>query len=443
MDLQYLADKFEIILDSIADGLFTVDKNFNITFFNKAAEKITKISRSEAVGNPCCEIFKSNICEKDCALRKTIDTGTPISNKTVRIISMDGDKIPISISTAVLKDNNGRLLGGVETFRDLSQLYNLKQQLLDKYTVNDIISKNDKMKKIFSILPNIAESQSTVLLEGHSGTGKELFARAIHNLSNQKEHLFLAVNLSALPENLLESELFGYSKGAFTGANKDKPGRIALAKNGTLFLDEIGEISPAFQVKLLRVIQEKTYEPLGTNKSINANVRFIFATNKNLKTLVQQGHFREDLYYRISVITITLPSLKEKKDDIPILIEHFISYYNKINNKEISGIHNEALSILLNYDYPGNVRELQNIIEHAFILCNDEDFIQINHLPDYLFKGKTISKEKLTLRLAEKNLIIETLKRNNYKKEKTAQELGIDYTTLWRKLNKYGLGKEK
>jgi len=444
MDTNKISDDIQLILDSISDGLFTVDNNYLITFFNKAAEKITGIPRKDALGRRCCDVFKANICENECALKSTIKTSKAIINKTVWIITLDGTKMPISISTAVLKDKSGKFIGGVETFRDLTQIEKLKKELQEKYTINDIVSKNNHIRKIFEILPEIAESNSNVLIEGPNGSGKELFAKAIHNISTRQKSPFIAVNLSALPDNLLESELFGYKKGAFTGAVKDKTGRLALAEKGTLFLDEIGEISPAFQVKLLRVIQEKEYEPLGGTATEKANVRFIFATNRNLEELIKKGEFREDLYYRINVVKIKIPSLKKRLEDIPLLINHFITLYNKINNKTITGMENDALSLLMHYDFPGNVRELKNIIEHAFILCK-HDMIQIKHLPEYLIKdiNTIISKKSMTLEDMEKEMIMDALKRNKNKKEISAKELGIDYTTLWRKMNKYGIKNVK
>jgi transcriptional regulator with PAS, ATPase and Fis domain len=251
--------------------------------------------------------LKADTCEKSCCLRATMKSGEPIINKKVYIINAQGRRLPISISTALLHDTKGKLLGAVETFRDISVEEDLRKVIRANYSFTDIISKNHRMLRLFDILPDIAESASTVLIEGESGTGKELVARAIHNLSARKRQPFVAVNCSALPDTLLESELFGYKTGAFTGAKKDKPGRFQLAENGTLFLDEVGDITPAMQVKLLRVVQEKTYEPLGAIKSIEHNVRLIAATNKNLEDLVHQGHFREDLFYRIISVMAPWP----------------------------------------------------------------------------------------------------------------------------------------
>jgi transcriptional regulator with PAS, ATPase and Fis domain len=367
-------------------------------------------------------------------------TGAPIINKKVYIIDAEGRRLPISISTALLHDKKGKLLGAVETFRDISIEEDLRKAIQSKYSFEDIISKNHKMLQLFDMLPDIATSTSTVLIEGESGTGKELFARAIHNLSLRKKQPFIAVNCSALPDTLLESELFGYKAGAFTDAKKDKPGRFRLAENGTLFLDEIGDITPAMQVRLLRVLQEKTYEPLGAAESVEHNVRIIVATNKKLDELVRQGSFREDLFYRIHVFNITLPPLRERMEDIPLLTEHFIARFNALQKKDITGVSDEAMPLLMSYSYPGNIRELANIIERAFILCKI-GFIEKKHLPETLF---TVSDshavtDAISLKDMTSNYLINALKQNNWNRLQTARQLGMHKSTLYRKIKSLGL----
>ncbi len=424
-----------IILDSIADGVFTIDQDWRITSFNRAAQEITRVSREEAVGQLCKDVLKADICEKNCCLRMTMKTGKPIINKRVNIIDADGRKLPISISTALLRDGKGKLLGAVETFRDISVEEDLRKAIQGKYSFEDIISKNHQMLQLFDILPDIAASSSTVLIEGESGTGKELVARAIHNLSPRKRQPFVAVNCSALPDTLLESELFGYKAGAFTDAKKDKPGRFRAAENGTLFLDEIGEISPAMQVKLLRVLQEKTYEPLGTTRSVEHNVRIIAATNRNLEDLVRQNRFREDLFYRINVFKIHLPPLRERMEDIPLLIDHFIGRFNILQKKNIEGISDEAMALLMAHRYPGNIRELANLIERAFILCK-EGRIEKKHLPDFLFAANTSQEAKYvaSFRDLEADYLQNAIRRNNGNLPQTARQLGIHRSTLYRKI---------
>ena len=432
----------DIILDSIADGVFTTDTENIITSFNKAAESITGFSKVEALGQYCFDIFRANICQSACALRKTIQTGKPIVSLEVNILNKKGRRIPISISTAVLKDEAGNLIGGVETFRNLSQIEALKKELNKQYTFEDIVSKNHKIQEIFSILPDIAESDSTVLIQGPNGSGKELFARAIHNLSKRKDNPYVAVNCGALPDTLLESELFGYVKGAFTDARADKPGRFARAEGGTLFLDEIGDISPAFAAKLMRVLEEKEYEPLGATKTVKADVRIIAATNKDLQSLVESGAFREDLYYRLNVVRIELPLLKERREDIPLLTDHFVNQFNLKMGKNITGVSDEVLSLLMKYDFPGNIRELENMMEHAFVLCKG-DFIELEHLPTELSNAKHYSTQAAwPLENAEVETIRKILEKYGGNRLKTAQELGIDRTTLWRKMKKYGFMDE-
>ena len=432
------SDKLSAILDSIADGVFTVDENWLITSFNRAAEEITGVPREEAIGSRCYDVFRANICENDCALRRTISTGEPVVNEPVYIINSRGDRTPITISTAPLKDKKGRIIGGVETFRDLSRLEQLRKELENRYTFEDMVSKSPKFQRIFAILPTIADSDSTVVIQGESGTGKELLARAIHSLSRRKNKTMVTVNCAALPDNLLESELFGYKAGAFTDAKRDKPGRFALAEGGTIFLDEIGDISTALQVRLLRILQDKTYEPLGAVETKKVDVRVITATNRSLAELVKAGKFRDDLFYRINVINITIPPLRERKEDIPLLIEHFIGRFNKLQGKDLAGVTPEVMSVLMNHDYPGNVRELENIIEHGFVLCPG-GLITIEHLPDNLRTSEIQTSTADTLQDLEAQFIESALRRNKWNRLKTAQELGMHKTTLFRKIKKYGI----
>lgn len=430
------------ILDSIADGVFTVNPDMKITFLNRAAEKITGVSQLDAIGQYCFEVLRSNICETSCPMRNSLTTGKDYKNRHVNILNTDGKQVPINISTSVLKDERDNIVGGVETFRDFSTIEALRKEIKQSYTFEDIVSKNDRVLKIFSILPEISESDTTVLIQGSSGSGKELFARAIHNLSNRKNKPFIAVNCGALPDNLLESELFGYIKGAFTDAKKDKPGRFALARGGTIFLDEVESLSPATQVKLLRVLQEKEFEPLGATSPIKSDVRIISATKINLLDLVNKNEFRDDLFYRLNIVKIELPSLTERRDDIPLLINHFIEKFNHRMGKYITNVSSDVLEILMTYNYKGNIRELENIIEHAFVMCQNEE-IQINHLPLEIYSSPTTNKnentEVLPLEKIECQSIMESLERHKGNKVEVAKELKLHRTTLWRKMKKYGL----
>jgi len=422
-----------VILDSVADGVFTVDGAFRITSFNHAAETITGVPRREATGNPCCEVFRASICEAECALKETMRTGRPVVNRQVYILHSSGERVPISVSTSVLKDQRGRILGGVETFRDLRLVEQLRAEVSRQYTFADILSKNSKMQRLFAVLPAVAESDSTVLIEGESGTGKELVARAIHTLSPRRNGPLVTVNCGALPDTLLESELFGYKAGAFTDARTDKPGRFALAEGGTLFLDEIGDVSPALQVRLLRVLENRTYEPLGSTKSLQANVRVVAASNRRLTDLVKTGKFREDLYYRVNVVRVDLPPLRQRKEDIPLLIDHFVARFNRLRGREIAGVSPETLAILLSHEYPGNIRELENVIEHAFILCRG-GVIQPDHLPEPLLPKQPSVAHAKTFRDLEARFIFDVLRRNEWNRLRAAKELGVHKTTLWRKI---------
>ena len=433
-----------IILDSIADGVFTVDDKMRITSFNRAAEKITGIKKEEANGQFCFEVLRANICEKACALKCSLKTSEQIIDKRVTILRSDGNEIPISISTSILKNEKGIFVGGVESFRDLSTIEELKKVINKGYTFEDIVSKNHEVLKIFDTLPIISQSESTVLIQGSSGTGKELFARAVHKLSTRKDGPFVAINCGALPDTLLESELFGYVKGAFTDAKKDKPGRFALAKGGSIFLDEVESLPLSIQVKLLRVLQEREFEPLGAVAPVKANVRLIAATKEDLAGLVKKKEFRDDLFYRLNVVKIYLPPLKKRREDIPLLVNHFLEMFNKRMGKSIRNVSPDVLELLMQYDYPGNVRELENIIEHCCVMCQGVD-IELKHMPPEM-RGQQneVLEKKLTKSLppfqtAERNLIVDILAKNNGSKAKTAEELKLHRATLYRKMKKYNL----
>jgi PAS domain S-box-containing protein len=436
------ADSTAIILESISDGVFTVDRGWRITSFNRAAEEITGIPRGEAIGRPCSEVFRSSMCEADCALRRTMETGQPAINRPAFIVNADGRRIPISVSTALLRAADGEVLGGAETFRDLSLVEELRKELEGRFQVGDLVSRSPSMRRIFDILPQVASSDSTVLIQGETGTGKELLARALHGLSPRRERPFVALSCGALPDTLLESELFGYKAGAFTGANRDKPGRFALAERGTLFLDEVGEISPAMQVRLLRVLQEKTYEPLGGTKPLAADVRIVAATNRDLAGLVRRDAFRQDLYYRIHVVRIDLPPLRRRKEDIPLLVDHFIDRFNRIQGKCIGGVDPDVLALLMAHDFPGNVRELENLIEHAFVLCR-EGRIETRHLPeDFLARlprAAGSGRMRSTLHALEAQVILEALRRNRNNRLAAARELGLHKSTLFRRIKALGI----
>lgn len=429
----------ESILESISDGVFTVDHQWRITSFNRAAEQITGILRKDALGRPCSEVFRASMCEADCALRRTMKSGKPVVNKSAFIINAEGGRIPISVSTALLRDRQGRITGGAETFRDLSLVEALRKALEGRFLIGDLVSRSNAMRRIHEIIPQVAKSDATVLIHGETGTGKELLARAVHSLSARSRAPFVAVHCGALPDTLLESELFGYCKGAFTGAARDKPGRFALAGAGTIFLDEIGDISPAFQVRLLRVLQEKVYEPLGGTRLYRTEARVVAATHHDLEALVHKGLFREDLFYRLNVVQLELPPLRDRREDIPLLAEHFVERFNQRQNKAVTGIAPDVMALLMAHPFPGNVRELENIIERAFVLC-EQGVIEQKHLPA-AFTGRSVALPEPAggsiaqqARAAEAQAIRTALKNAGYNRQAAARSLGLHKSTLFRKI---------
>ncbi len=435
----------EVILESISDGVFTVDHHWRITSFNRAAEEITGVDRREAMGRYCWEVFRSNMCEGDCALKRTMNDGKSFVSSATSIINRNKKLIPISVSTSLLVNDDGEVLGGVEIFRDHSLVEELRRDLGGGAAIDDMVSHSKRMQDIFAIIDQIGESDSSVLITGETGTGKELMARAIHNHSARRDQPFVTLNCGALPDNLLESELFGYKAGAFTDARTDRQGLFGAADKGTILLDEIGETSTAFQVKLLRVLEEGEYMPLGSSRTLKTNVRVIAATNRDLQQMVGCGSFRGDLFYRINVINVALPPLRERSEDILMLADRFIGKMNRRKNKMISGLSPEAADLLAAHHYPGNIRELENIIEHAFVLCRNGE-ITPDHLPASLFhrNGNDAFQEKepdlkTAVAAGEKEIILKALVQTGYNRTAAAARLGMHKATLFRKIKKLGI----
>ncbi len=431
-----------IIFDSISEGVFTTDHDCRITSFNSAAETISGFSREEAIGKYCFDIFRTDLCQTRCALRNTLENGKPVSNVRVTIITREGRKVPISVSTTVLRDEARRCIGAVEFFRDLSEIEGLQDKVFKLNRFEDLVSCNERMQRIFKLLPEIAESECNVLIQGPSGSGKELLAQALHNLSPRKHKSYIRINCAALPETLLESELFGYVRGAFTDAKRDKPGMFYMAQGGTLLLDEIGDMPLALQVKLLRVLNNGEYQPLGSTRMLQTDARIITSSNQDIKRMVEQGVFREDLFYRINVINIQIPPLCERLEDLPLLIEHFIQQFRTKRKKDIRGVSNEVLRLLRRYDFPGNVRELENAVEHAFVICRG-NIIEPEHLPERILEAVRSIEERSGQpsygQSSEESIIREALVRNRGNRRKTADELNMHRSTLWRKMEKYGI----
>lgn len=433
------SDSPTLILAGIPDGLFVVDTAGRITYCNEAASALTGITPAAALGRSCREVLKGSLCESACPVQEALTHHAPVNNRIAAIIDASGRRRTVSISAGVLRDDQGQVTGAVECLRDLSSIEEMKSAVGRAYSCEDMLSVNDRMRSLFDMLPAVAETSSTVLIRGATGTGKELLARALHRLSNRAGGPFVAVNCSALPDTLLESELFGYKSGAFTGAVHDKPGRFALARGGTIFLDEIGDITPALQVRLLRVLQERIFEPLGGVAPESADVRVIAATHRDLEQLVEEGTFRRDLFYRLNVIRLDLPTLKERPEDIPLLVDHFVDRFNEILGRNIEGMSDEALSALLTYDYPGNIRELENIIERAMVLCRTP-LIEVADLPAEI-AGHTAAPAAGTGRLRDMEAVLigEAMRASGGNRAEAARHLGIHRTTLYRKLKDLGL----
>ncbi len=428
-----------IILDSLAEGVVTIDGHNRITAFNRAAEQLTGLGRADVVGRDCQEVF-GPCCGGVCIITETLRTGEPLRDRPGQLKHRDGTLRPVSVTTNLLSDAKGRVLGAVGTIRDLSREVSLEKELKGSWRFEDLVSRSPRMRKLFELLPTVAQSTSTVLIQGESGTGKELLARALHAHSDRAEGPFVAVNCGALPDNLLESELFGFRKGAFTDAKADKPGRFERARGGTIFLDEIGEVSSAMQVRLLRVLQERTFEPLGANATVQADVRVLAATNRDLKQMVEAGSFRLDLYYRLNVVRLELPALRERAEDIPLLAEHFVDRLNRLQGRQVSGLTDDALAVLARHRFPGNVRELENVIERAFVMCGRGP-IAVDHLPDELLAAvpSAVQPTGSVLDRAEAEALEAALRRHRGNRAAVAKELGIHRATLYRKMREHSL----
>ena len=450
----------EIILDCISDGVITIDLEKRVTFLNQAMRTLLGYEKEDLAGNllACDVLVQSNICSShECVLERAL-CGKRVSNYEAVVRRKDGRLVPVSINTDFLLNEEGRLIGLIEVIRDISisqeltakvtEVNELKHRLGEQIKFENMVGRSRPMQEIFSKLPAIAASKTSVLITGESGTGKELVAYALHANSPRRHEPFVVVNCSSLSEGLLESEIFGHVKGAFTGAYVDKPGRFEVANRGTVFLDEIGEMSLATQVKLLRVLEHGEFERVGANQSIKVDVRIVAATNRNLMQAVQQGSFREDLYYRIRVFPIDLPPLRDRIEDLPLLISHFIEKFNRVMGKEVRQVTSDCLAALEHYPFPGNIRELQNIIEHAFVCC-ESLVIQFEHLPpDIQCHGRSGSNSYASESLEEMEVevIQQVLQKTGWRYKEASQRLGVSRSTLWRKLKQLGIlsnGKTK
>jgi PAS domain S-box-containing protein len=444
--IRYDERQLKIILDNLDIGVFTTTRGGYITFFNRVAEAISGHSRKEVLGKPCTLVLGGKAYDDTPLLNQSIADGKRRSHSKGVLTTKGGKTIPIRADYMALRNEQGRIVGGLATIQDLSLIHQLNRAIKSRYTFDDMIGKGPSMQKIFKIVSVVAPSNATILIEGSTGTGKDLLAKVVHNASKRADKPVVKVNCAALPDNLLESEMFGYVKGAFTGADQDKPGRFQEADGGTIFLDEIGDLPLSLQAKLLRVLEDQEFYPLGSRKTTKVDVRIIAATNQGLEKLVKKKRFRKDLFYRLNVIGLELPDLKERKEDIPLLIDHIMKRFGAEMETQSLKISEDAMEVLLNYDYPGNIRELENILEHALIICQNKT-MERRHLPLFLQKRPlssgaseaAVSEQALSSQQADKQLILEMLQRNNWNRSKTARALNIDRTTLWRKMKKYGL----
>ncbi|MBI5521752.1 MAG: sigma 54-interacting transcriptional regulator [Desulfarculus sp.] len=437
------APSSRLILDAVAIGVFAVDTEGSIIYFNRAAEQITGMTAAQALGRPCREVFQSTLCEDDCPLKRVMRGGQGQHNLDAVLIRQGGRSVmPVKVSLAPLRNAQGRLMGGVETIQGFHLAQMLDKKQARSYTWEDFIGQSPQVQRIYETIKVVAPSTATVLIEGPTGTGKDLLAHIVHNLSPRRAKPFIKVNCAALPENLLESEMFGYLRGAFTGAGRDKPGRFQLADGGTLFLDEISEMPLSLQAKLLRVLEDMEFYPLGARKTVRVDVRVLAACNKPLDQQVQAGLFREDLYYRLNVIRLYVPPLRERRQDIPLLIRRFIQRKNVERGTYICRFSQDVLDVLLNYDYPGNVREMENILEHACLLCRG-DVIRCEHLPRDLRQLPGVCPAPAAPAAPagdlDKAQLLATLEDHQWSRHKAALALGIDRTTLWRRMKRLGI----
>ena len=433
---------FPLIFDSIPHGIFTINADGLITSFNNMAEKMTEYKKEEVIGRHCHIIFQADLCQKSCPLKSSITTLKSTSSQETTVITKSGNKLMIELSTAALIDDNGTVLGGVEMFRDISLVNQLNKQINQSYILEDIASKNSVMKRIMNILPAVANNSSTVLIEGETGTEKNLIARVIHNLGSNRNQPFLSVNCAGLPDNILEAELFGCVKGVLADIQIDKPGRFSNVKNGTIYIDEINELSAAMQVKLYRVLEERLFEPIGAVEPKKMVARVIASSEKNLAQEVTKKRFRKTLYNELNIVRIVIPPLRERREDITLLIQHFIKSFNLLQSSNIKYCSKEALSAFMKYDFPSNIRELKNAIEHAFVVCKGNT-IQIDDLPlhiiDSVSRTSSFPANYRPLEEVEADTVRQALILNNGNRNKAAVYLGVSRNTLWRKMKRYGI----
>ncbi|HUK55707.1 MAG TPA: sigma 54-interacting transcriptional regulator [Nitrospiria bacterium] len=433
----------EVVLDSLNDSVVTIGLDKKIKYLNKAAERLLGYSKEEAKEMSCAQVVRCAACDHECLLEQTLSTSRNIHDYETVLRNKNGKLVTISTNTVLLRNRSGRVIGGVEIIRDRSQIEALNEALRGKYSFENIIGKNHRMQSLCALLPEMSRSESSVLIEGELGTGRELLAHAIHENGPRSEKPFVKVNCDGLTDAMLACELFGYIKGAFTGAVSNRAGRLELADGGTLFLDEIGCIGSTLQVALLKFLKEKQFVRVGDNRKIRTNIRVIAATHRDIKTAVEEGEFLGELYDQLRSVPIVLPPLRERRDDIPLLVEHFLKRFNTLLGKKIKSVAPAAMEILLNYDYPENIQGLENIIEHAVVLCHGGTILP-SHLPRDMFYVKDdfidqAIKQEDPLKILERQLVLKALSQTDWNYQAAAEKLKISRTTLWRKIKEFGI----
>jgi len=449
------------LIDDIPIGVMITDKDRRIVLFNQAMEALSGFSGEEAQGIPCYHILRTSLCVKGCPI-PSMEADTEAICQEHDLINKDRQLIPIRANISPITDEKNKVAGFLETIEDLRSIRELDAKINKAYSFSQLVGRSPQMEKIFQILPILAQSDSSVLITGETGTGKDLVAEALHQSSNRSKSLFVKVNCGALPENLLESELFGHKKGAFTGATENKPGRFRLAHNGTLYLTEIGDLPLTLQVKLLTFLDDQIIFPLGSTKGFQANVRVIGGTHRNLEQMVRENRFREDLLFRLNVVRIHLPPMREREGDTRLLLDHFFNSLVSRFQKNIKGFSTEAVKFLKQYRFPGNVRELRNITEYAVNVCQGNR-INLEHLPAYLFdsfpdeeqaaeqvttvpaasrpgvKTGATPDAKQTWSDIETQMIMDAMRKAGGRRAEAADILGWGRSTLWRKMKKLNL----
>jgi len=454
------------LINEIPLGVLVLDTNLRVVFVNRFFEALSGFSHLTANGVKCYNILRGTACVSNCPVLSIKRDNHAVSCES-DMINLDRQRLPIRMTTAPLMDSSNNVMGYIETIEDLRLSHKIDREKDAAYSFANIVGRSPQMEKIFQTLPMLAQSDASVLITGETGTGKDLVAEAIHQTSERESGPFIKINCGALPETLLESELFGHQKGAFTGAFENKPGRFKLAHNGTIFLTEIGDLTLPLQVKLLTFLDDKIIYPLGSTKGFQANVRIVAATHRNLEEMVKHGTFRKDLLFRLNVARIHLPPLREREGDIQLLIDHFFNSYKNQLGKNIDGFSKESLSILQNYHYEGNIRELRNIVEYAVNVAN-HSIIEKNQLPSYLLDTTSSNNAKHsvvgtqnqgdisniispsdfsslknngdrneTWTSIQKEIIIDALKKSKGRKKEAARILGWGRSTLWRKMKQF------